>query len=86
MIKNVAVALLISSTYAIREPKPKAALTAPSTPWSEGQVVKRAWNRSGNNLAQSDPAGKPKLMTPSTPWSEGQVVKRAWNRSGNNLA
>ena len=32
----------------------------PSTPWSEGRVVKREWNRSGNNLMQrGEPYGAP---------------------------
>jgi len=49
MIKNIAVLALISSTQAILISTPdKPKLTEPSNPFSEGQVVKREWNRLGN--------------------------------------
>jgi hypothetical protein len=35
----------------------KPALTIPSNEWSEGQVVKREWNRLGNNLVQDPSTG-----------------------------
>jgi len=71
MIKNIAVLLLVSSSSAIKSPDAKPKLTEPSTPFSEGQVVKREWNRKGDyNLAQS-PEEKKKLTEPSNEFSEG---------------